>query len=228
VAGGGVIGPGGVADAGAYLARLVRLDASALVRLRPVGGGAAGGGAVALWARLPFDALVTRRVPACLEVDVTVRAADLLAALGTDVLPARHDAQWRWPLPASTGRVVERLPASDVRRVCAAAADTLRAAVTGGVGGRAVGERILRDALLAHVPIVVTADDGTRAEVPQRLVQAVARMGFLSPEAAEAGGPGDPGDSVEVRVAGGWVGLIAPYGAAWHRAGGGLAVRPTG
>jgi hypothetical protein len=209
-----VIDTGGVADAGAFLARLVRLDANALVRLRP-----AGPDTVALWARLPFDALVTRPVGAAVGDDVTVRAADLLAAVGTGgAMPARHDAAWRWPLPPVPGRTVERLPARELRRVGAAAASTLREAVTSGVRGRAVGERMLRDALLAHVPIVVTADDGTRVEVPQRLVQAVVRMGFLGD---------DPNDPVQVRVAGAWVGLVATYGAAWHRPAAGLEVRPA-
>jgi hypothetical protein len=208
--------PASVADAGAYLARLVRLDAAALVRLRP-----AGEGALALWARLPFEVLVTRWVRADLADDATVRAAELLRALdaGSDHLPPRHDAQWRWPLPPGTGRVVERLPAAEVHRVGAAAETTLRDAVTGGVGGRAVGERMLRDALLDHVPVVVTADDGTRVEVPQRLVQAVMRMGFL--------GPAPTGGEVEVRLAGGWVGLAGAFGTGWHRSSRGFEVRPV-
>jgi len=202
-----------VADAGAYLARLVRLDAVALVRLRP-----AGGGTLALWARLPFEVMVTRRVRSSFDQDATVRAADLLRALDGD-LPARHDAQWRWPVPPDAGEVVERLPVGEVRRLGAAAESTLRTAVTSGVRGRAVGERVLRDALLDHVPVVVITDDGTRYEVPQRLVQAVVRMGFL-------GSTGD-GD-VDVRVVpGGWVGLAGPYGTGWHRASTGLDLRPA-
>jgi len=207
--------PASVVDAGAFLARLLRLDPAALVRLRPVGDGA-----VALWGRLPFGVLVTRRVRAGLSHDATVRAKELLAVLeaGTGSLPARHDADWRWPTPPEPGRVVERLPAAELHRVGAAAADTLRAAVTGGVRGRAVGERVLRDALLDHVPIVVTTDDGARVEVSQRLVQAVIRMGFL--EAETTAGIG------EVRVAGGWVGLSGAFGGAWHRASTSLDLRP--
>jgi hypothetical protein len=201
-----------VADAGAYLARLVRLDAAALVRLRP-----AGVGTVALWARLPFEVMVTRRIRSSFDQDATVRATDLLRALDCD-LPARHDAQWRWPVPPDAGQVVERLPVAEVRQLGAAAESTLRTAVTTGVRGRAVGERVLRDALLDHVPVVVITDDGVRYEVPQRLVQAVVRMGFL-------GSTGD-GD-VDVRaVAGGWVGLAGPYGTGWHRASTGLDLRP--
>ncbi|MER6593311.1 hypothetical protein ABT214_15950, partial [Micromonospora purpureochromogenes] len=57
-----VVTPGhgldGVADAGAFLARLVRFDPATVVRLRPV----AGAGRTALWARLPWDVLVVRTV----------------------------------------------------------------------------------------------------------------------------------------------------------------------
>jgi hypothetical protein len=205
-----------VADAGAYLARLVRLDAAALVRLRP-----AGDGALALWARLPFEVVVTRRIRSSFDQDATVRAADLLRALEGE-LPARHDAQWRWPVPTDAGQVVERLPVAEVRRLGAAAESTLRTAVASGVRGRAVGERVLRDALLDHVPVVVITEDGARYEVPQRLVQAVVRMGFLG---QPTGSTGDA--DVDVRVVpGGWVGLAGPYGTGWHRASTGLDLRP--
>jgi len=216
-----VIFPTSVADAGAFLARLLRMDPNALVRLRPD----QGGGAVALWARLPFGVLVTRRIGADLTDDATVRAGDLLDALGAAAtsLPTRHDAQWRWPLPPEPGEVVERLPAADVHRIGAAAARTLREAAAGGVGGRAVGERVLRDALLDHVPVVVETGGGRRVEVPQRLVQAVVRMGFLGP----AAGVGSGDARVEVRVAAGWVGLAAPYGSAWHRPSTTLDIHPA-
>lgn len=216
----GWLDPASVADTGAYLARLLRLDRAALVRLRPsaaVAGTAAGdpdrdAATIGLWARLPFEVLVTRQVRGRLAEDATVLAADLLARLtdpageGSD-LPVRRDADWRWPLPSGPGTVVERLPASEIERLGAAAESTLRDAVTGGVRGRAVGERVLRDALLDHVPVVVTTDDGTRVEVPQRLVQAVVRMGFL----------GTAGADVGVRLSGDWVALTCVYGSAWYR-----------
>jgi hypothetical protein len=55
-----------------------------------------------------------------------------------------------------------------------------------------------------------------RLEIPQRLVQAVVRMGFL--------GSGDV--PVRVRSAQRWVGLAARYGTAWLPPAG-LAVRPA-
>ena len=174
-----------------------------------------------LWAPLPFGPLVTRGVAVTGEPpgDVTVPAAELLAALDDQpvALPPARDALWRWPLPPPASRVVERLPAPEVRRIGTAAASALREAVATGVRGRAVGERVLRDALLDHVPVVVTGPDGERIEVSQRLVQAVVRMGFAGSDAA-----------VEVRVAGAWVGLAAGFGTAWHRPADALTVRPVG
>ncbi|MEH0936034.1 hypothetical protein [Micromonospora psammae] len=211
-------GLAGVADAGAFLARLVRFDPATVVRLRPVGGS----GRTALWARLPWDVLVVRTVAGVAPGDVTVAATDLLARLESaeSTLPARRDAQWRWPLPPAASRQVELLPAGELRRIAAAAAGTLRTASTEGVGGRAVGQRVLRDALLDHVAVTVVPDEppGEPVEVSQRLVQGVVRMGFLGPaEAAD----------VQVRVAGRWVGLVGPYGAAWSRKVSDLAIRPA-
>ncbi|PWR16036.1 hypothetical protein DKT69_07880 [Micromonospora sicca] len=204
----------GVADAGAFLARLVRLDPATMVRLRPV----PGTGRTALWARLPWGVLVVRTVGGVAPGDVTVAAAELLAELeaGGGALPRRRDDQWRWPLPPAASRPVEALPAEELRRIATAAAGALREAATHGVGGRAVGQRALRDALLDHVAVVVTPDDspGTQVEVPQRLVQGLVRMGFL--------GPGD----VQVRLAGRWVGLVGPYGAAWSPKVAGLSLTP--
>src|SRR4051812_50120129 len=65
----------GIPDAGAFLARLTRLDPGAAVRLR------GSGGRTALWARLPWDVLVTREVAGRGPDDATVSAAELLAVL---------------------------------------------------------------------------------------------------------------------------------------------------
>lgn len=232
-----------VADAGAFLARLVRFDPATLVRLRATGGSRR----VELWARLPWGVLVSRTVagsgagsPAGVgPTDVTVAAADLLAELGRGgtALPPRRDADWRWPLPGSDARTVETLPAAELWRIAAAAEQTLRSAARDGVAGRAVGQRALRDALLDHVPIVVTSSPAAPGDrpvrVPQRLVQAVSRMGFLGgAEAPAVVPPSGPrpvdveGDRVHVRVVGRWTGLVAPYGSAWLLASSQLSVKP--
>jgi hypothetical protein len=210
-------GLAGVADAGAFLARLTRLDPGAPVRLK------GSGGRTALWARLPWDVLVTREVAGRGPDDATVAASDLLAVLagGGDRLPARRDDQWRWQLPPAASETVESVSAAELIRLARAAAGTLREVSAGGLGGRAVGQRAVRDALLDHVALVVTPPAGAPVEVSQRLVQAVSRMGFLGPPGA------DLPDS-RVRVAGRWVGLSAPYGVAWLQGVRKLTVMPIG
>lgn len=209
-----------LADAAPFLGRLVRLDRAAVVRLRSAGD------RVTLWAALPWGVLVGRTVAgapaASVPEDVTVGAAALLETLGSgDPLPARRDADWRMALPPSTGVAVERVAAADLQRIAVAAAGTLREASTQGVGGRAVGQRALRDALLDHVAIVATPPAGGSIEVPQRLVQAVVKMGFLGNTDADADA------LVDIRTAGRWVGLSAPYGVAWLPPVSQFAVTPT-
>jgi hypothetical protein len=184
------------ADVAPFLARLARLDHATVVRLRP-----AGPGAVALWGRVPWGVLVTRTVPGPGLPDTTVGAVALLRSLteGDGSLPPARDADWRWALPPGFGRPVEALPAAEIRRVGTAAADTLRA-----FRGR-VGERALRDALLDHVPIVVSAER-EKIEIRQGLVQAMLRMAFMST---------NEGAQVTVCIAGTWVGLAADFGTTW-------------
>jgi hypothetical protein len=194
----------GIADAGAFLARLTRLDPAAPVRLR------SGRSRTALWARLPWEVLVTREVAGPGPGDVTVSAAELLAVLarGDCALPASRNWLWRWPLPPAGARSVESVAGAELARLAAAAAGTLREVTSGGLAGRAVGQRVVRDALLDHVALVVTPAAGDPVEVPQRLVQAVSRMGFL-------GRPDADVPDARVCVAGRWVGISAPYGVAW-------------
>jgi hypothetical protein len=205
----------GISDAGAFLARLVRLDPAAPVRLRSAPG------RTALWAHLPWDVLVTREVAGDGPGDVTVSAAELLEVLAGDgqALPARRDADWRWPLPSAGGVAVETVTTSELNRLAAAAAGTLREVAAGGLAGRAIGQRAVRDALLDHVALVVTPPSGEPVEVPQRLVQAISRMGFLGTAEEESGG-------ARVRLAGRWVGISAPYGVAWLQAVQKLTVMP--
>jgi hypothetical protein len=198
----------GLADVGPFLARLTRLAPDAVVRLRP-----AGPDAIALWGRVPWGVLVTRTVSGAALPDITVGAAALLRSLtdGDGTLPPSRDRDWRWALPPGPGREVEEVPAGEIHRVGTAAAETLRAA-----RGR-VGERMLRDALLDHVPIVVTAE-GVKIEIRQGLVQAMLRMAFMST---------DESGRVTVRIAGTWVGLAAEYGRTWLQNAPSLAIQPA-
>jgi hypothetical protein len=207
----------GVADAGAFLARLIRLDPAAPVRLR------AARGRTALWAHLPWDVLVTREVAGTGPADATVAGSELLAVLagGDDQLPVRRDAQWRWPLPPASAETVESVSGAELARLAAAAAGTLREVAAGALGARSIGQRAVRDALLDHVALTVTPEVGEPVEVSQRLVQAVSRMGFLGPDGVDA-------PESKVRTAGRWVGLSAPYGVAWLQIVGKLTVMPIG
>ncbi len=211
---------GASADVEAFLGRLVRLDPVALVRLRRTGDRST------LWGHVPWNVLVSRTVAGSFgaDGDMVVRACDWLAAGGDDAALnglLRRDAEWRQALPPDNRAVIEAIPAADLRSLGAAAAGTLRAAEAGGVGGRAVGARVVRDALLDHVAIVVSAGE-RRVEIPQRLVQAVVRMDF----AAGAGGHGS-GGPVRVVRAGPWIGLAADYGTAWWREASGFGIAPV-
>jgi len=223
-----VIDPADRADTGAFLVRLLRLDPAAVVRFRPRPTGGE------LWAMLPFRVLAMRPLTAVPAGDITASAAELLSDL--EKTPPRRDAAWHWPVPSSRGRAVERIPAHEIARIAAAASRTLRAAMLSRAAGElAVGERVVRDTLLDHVPIVVTGPEGERVEVPQRMVQAVVRMGFLGRVTNTHSDDADTqmdtditeraatttitsGDNlVTVRLAMGWIGLDASYGSTWYR-----------
>src|SRR5258705_11099696 len=127
---------GAGADVEAFLGRLLRLDAVALVRVRQAADRST------LWGHVPWNVLVSRSVAGSFGPDggLVVRAHDWLAAGGdaaalTGLL--RRDAEWRLALPPDERSVVEAIPAAELRSLGEAAADTLRAAEAGGVGGRA-------------------------------------------------------------------------------------------
>lgn len=204
------LAPESVRDAGAFLARLVRLDRSALVRLRPADD------RVALWGHLPFDVLATRTVTGRLPEDLTVRAGELLAALPDGALPTRRDAEWRGALPptgSAAGELplIESVPADALRAIAGSAARTLEQAV-----GQGTGERRIRDAILDHVAITLSGDGHPEVAVPTRVITGLARMGFL----------GD--DAVRFRAGRGWLRAQATYGEVWFRRAAGLALHPVG
>ena len=94
------------------------------------------------------------------DATVTARATGSRRAAVTLVAVAspRRDASGAGHCRPARARSVETIPAPR----CYATSpprprSTLRAAEAGGLGGRAVGARAVRDALLDHVPIVVSA-----------------------------------------------------------------------
>lgn len=219
---------GAVADAGAFLARVVRLDPQALVRLRPYGDGS-----VALWTWLNVGVLAVRVVPGTGPADAVVSASGLLDALASEavvpgavvpgvvvpgavvpgvVLPPRRDAEWRGPLPGPGFRRLDVLPPDAVERLAVAGERTFKEAVAAGAGRSRSGARALTDAVLDHVAVAVTGPGDESADVPQRAVQTLVSLGFLGP------------DPVAVDVTAAWLRLVGTYGAVHLRRGTGLGV----
>jgi hypothetical protein len=201
---------GSPADAGAFLARVVRLDPEALVRLRPYGEDS-----VALWTWLNVGVLAVRVVPGTGPADAVVPAAELLAGLAPETgLPARRDAEWRGPLPGAGFLRLDVLPPDVVERLAVAGERTFREAVAAGAGRSRSGARALTEAVLDHVAVAVTGPGGETADVPQRAVQTLASLGFVG------SGP------VAVDVTAAWLRLAGTYGAVHLRRGPGLTVAP--
>lgn len=177
-------------DLDVFLGRVVRLDAGALVRLRP-----SGPDHLTLWAALPFDVLVARTVPGSWLDDATVSAAEMLEL--TD-LPRRRDSEWRGSLPPERGwESLDTVPSEVVRDLITAGQKAFRAA-----GTQAAGE-----SLLDHETLRVRGNSPGAQEVAVtfRLLLALARMAFLGD------GP------VGVASCGPWVRLTAEHGQVFHR-----------
>jgi hypothetical protein len=205
--------PADQGDLAAFLGRVAGLDPAAVVRLRAAGDRVTG------FAMLPFGVLVSRTVAAAADpADVTVGAADLLAALersaggdGPDGVgwPARRDVEWRAALPpAGEWQRLDAVPGDVVRALVRAGREALRAVPAGAAG--AAGE-----SLLDHESLTVTGG-GRTAVLPLRVLSALTRMGFLG---------GEP-DLVVVSAAGGWTRLAGAYGSAYQRTTPGLGLTP--
>ncbi|MGH4016150.1 MAG: hypothetical protein ACRDSL_19945 [Pseudonocardiaceae bacterium] len=188
-------------DLGAFVARAVRLDSEAMVRLR------ACNGRVDAWVASPFDTLVTRSVPGELRpADVTVGGSDLLAALavvGAAVLdPGRpRDVLWRSELPPDQGwREVDQVPAG----VLFDLADRGAAVVRENPGPHGTPPAGLLDQ-----KVITVSGAGFDVRVPLRCLLALSGMGFL-------GGHGAT-ETVRVSATDSWLRLDARYGAALRR-----------
>src|SRR5215467_9791912 len=101
-------------DVEAFLARLDRLDARALVRVQSEPD------RTVVWGSVPWNVLVSRTIAgssgaAVDATDQVVRASDWLAA-GAALADLRSltrlDASWRLPLPPAQRVVIEEVPAT--------------------------------------------------------------------------------------------------------------------
>lgn len=186
----------------AFVARVVRLDAQALVRLRE-----RGDGVLEAWTMTPFDVLATRSVHGAIEPsDVTVSGNELLAALTVaggermDPGPPR-DLMWRAELPASGGwRGVEDLPGSVV-------ADVTERGLA--VARESVGPQGTPPASLLDQPVLTVSNGEFDLKVQLRCLFALSGMGFTGRE-------GDD-DVVRVSATDSWLRMDARYGAVLRR-----------
>lgn len=186
------------ADLGAFVARVVRLDQVATVRLT------AADGRVTAWASTPFDVIATRSVHGVLEPgEVTVPAAGLLTALTVDratTVDPGAGGLWQGELPPGEGWApVDEVPAAELEGL-AERGLTLARDNAGPLGPPA--------SLLDQTVLTVTAGSGPAVKVPLRCLFALSGMGFL--------GGGDDG-TVRVSATGSWMRLDARYGAVVRR-----------
>ena len=188
-------------DLGAFVARAVRLNGDAVVRLR------GGHGRVHAWVVTPFDTLVTRSVRGAVRPgDLTVRGSDLLAAVavaGAAVVdPGQaQDALWRSALPPEQGwREVDQVPAE----VLADLADQGAAVARDNPGPHGSPPAALLDQ-----KVITVSGAGFDVGVPLRCLFALSGMGFVGGHAAA--------ETVRVSATDSWLRLDARYGAVLRR-----------
>jgi hypothetical protein len=188
-------------DLGAFVARSVRLDQQAVVRLR-----CRAGDLVDAWVATPFDVLATRTVRGQVRpTDVTVSGNELLAALAIvggerlDPGPPR-DLLWRAALPPPAGwLVVDELP----MRIVADLADRGVEVARQNPGPRGSAPTSLLDQ-----NVLTVSGAGLDVKVPMRCLFALSGMGFLD---------NDDNGTIRVTATDAWLRLDARYGAVIRR-----------
>ncbi|QUH00533.1 hypothetical protein HUO13_06615 [Saccharopolyspora erythraea] len=191
-------------DLGAFVARAVRLDGQAVVRMR----NRPGTDRLDVWAATPFDALCTRSVEGSVEPsDLTASGSELLATLtvaGGPVMdpgPPR-DLLWRSELPPPGGwQRVDDLPARVVGEVAERGID---------VAKDNVGPKGTPPASLLDQEVFTVSGSGFDVKVPLRCLFVLSGMGFLPPSPPE-------GEIVRVSATDSWLRLDSRFGAVVRR-----------
>lgn len=187
---------------GAFVARAVRLDGQAPIRLRD-----RGNGVVEAWTATPFEVLATRAVHGEITPqDVTVLGSELLAAL---TITPRHrmdpgpprDLMWHAQLPTGgEWQEVDLLPAKVI-------SDLVEKGVT--LARENVGPHGTPPASLMDQTVLTVTEGSLEVKVPMRCLFALSGMGFVD--------PGIPDDVVRVTATESWMRLDARYGAVLRR-----------
>jgi hypothetical protein len=189
-------------DLGAFVARAVRLDGQAVVRLR----NRTDSELLDAWVATPFDTLATRTVGGRVQPsDVTVFGNDLLTGLAVvrsetvDPGPAK-DLMWRSALPPLSGWLpVDRLPGSVVSRL----ADEGVAVARENQGPHGTPPASLLDQT-----VLTVSGSGLDVKVPLRCLFALSGMGFLGSSEE---------DEVRVTATDSWLRIDARFGAIVRR-----------
>jgi hypothetical protein len=191
-------------DLGSFVARAVRLDSQAPIRLRH----RPSQHRIDVWASTPFDALSTRSVSGEVEPgDLTVSGSELLATLTVAGRPVMDPGQsrdllWRSELPPATGwQRVDDLPASVVGEV------TERGI---GLARENVGPRGTPPAALLDQDVFTVSGSGFAVKVPMRCLFVLSGMGFLVPSPPES-------EIVRVSATESWLRLDCRFGAVVRR-----------
>ena len=191
-------------DLGAFVARVVRLDDQAVVRMR----NRPGTDRLDVWAQTPFDALCTRVVGGEVEPsDVTSAGGELLATLtvagGAVMDPGPpKDLMWRSQLPPAEGwKRVDDLPATVVSEVAEHGV---------GVAKENVGPKGTPPASLMDQEVFTVSGSGFEVTVPLRCLFVLSGMGFLPQQP-------DPDEIVRVSATDAWLRLDSRFGAVVRR-----------
>ncbi|MFD4368115.1 hypothetical protein [Rhodococcus sp. NPDC058521] len=208
-----------VADAGErgnlanFLARIVQLDDSAVVRMR-----GRGDGRLDVWAATGFDVLAVRSLAGSISPDDTAAGADQLLhvvrnADGSDMDPGfSMDSAWRGALPPIGGfDHVDDVPA----RVL------LDLAQRGATLAEEHGSSHGPPASLLDQDVLSVSGNGYEVGIPMRVVFALGAMGFV-PGFGATSDSVDPNETVRVRATATWLRLDARFGSLYRRRGGGL------
>lgn len=177
-------------DLAVFVERALRLDRTAVIRLR-----VRADGLIGAWVSTGFDVLAGRVVAGHTATsDVTCAAGELLAGLesadesGNVSSGQAVDSAWRGALPPETGFVH---------------LDDVPAAVLDELAGR--GSELALDSEVLRV-----SSDDDSVGIPMRCVLTLAAMGFT---------PAAEGEVVRVRTLRNWLRIDARYGSVFRRRG---------